>query len=69
VVISNIPGAYDVVEDLILDLDRREAAEIPRVVRLKYADPERLSERLSYSVCPAAGAFSSCLQCTTCHRM
>jgi general secretion pathway protein D len=47
VVISNIPGAYDVVEDLILELDRREAAEVPKVVKLNYADPERLAERLN----------------------
>ncbi|MBM4028058.1 MAG: hypothetical protein FJ280_22085, partial [Planctomycetes bacterium] len=47
VVISNIPGAYDVVEELIRELDSRAAAEVPKVVRLNYADPERLSERLN----------------------
>ncbi|MCU0915261.1 MAG: hypothetical protein MUC88_11945 [Planctomycetes bacterium] len=47
VVISNVPGAYDVVEELIRELDSREAAEVPKVVRLNYADPERLAERLN----------------------
>ena len=47
VVISNIPKAYDVVEELVKELDGREAAEVPKVVRLKYADPESLSERLN----------------------
>lgn len=47
IVISNIPGAYDVVEELIRELDSREAAEIPKVVRLNYANPETLSERLN----------------------
>jgi len=47
IVISKIPQAYDVVQELIYDLDRQEMAEIPRVVQLKYADPEDLSERLN----------------------
>jgi general secretion pathway protein D len=47
IVISNIPGAYDVVEELIRELDSREAVEIPKVVRLNYANPETLSERLN----------------------
>ena len=47
IVISKIPEAYDVIEKLILDLDRQEMAEVPRVVTLKYADPEDLSERLN----------------------
>jgi general secretion pathway protein D len=47
IVISNIPGAYDVVEELIRELDGREAAETPKVVRLNYANPETLSERLN----------------------
>ena len=47
IVISNIPGAYDVVEDLIRELDGREAAEIPKVIRLNYANPEKLAERLN----------------------
>jgi general secretion pathway protein D len=47
VVISNIPKAYDVVEKLIQELDSREAAEVPKVVRLNYADPETLAERLN----------------------
>ncbi len=47
IVISKIPEAYDIVEQLILDLDRQEMAEVPKVVVLKYADPEDLSERLN----------------------
>jgi general secretion pathway protein D len=47
IVISNLAEAYNVVEDLIKELDRREAGEVPKVVRLKYADPEVLSERLN----------------------
>jgi len=47
IVISKIPEAYDVIEQLILDLDRQEMAEVPKVIELKYADPEDLSERLN----------------------
>jgi general secretion pathway protein D len=47
IVISNLAEAYDVVEQLIKELDSREAGEVPKVVRLKYADPEALSERLN----------------------
>jgi general secretion pathway protein D len=47
IVISKIPQAYDVVEQLIYDLDRQEMAEIPHVVQIKYADVEDLAERLN----------------------
>jgi len=47
IIISKIPEAYDVIEQLILDLDREEMGEIPKVIELKYADPEDLSERLN----------------------
>lgn len=47
IVISKIPEAYDVVEQLVLDLDREEMGEIPKVITVKYADPEDLSERLN----------------------
>ena len=47
IVISNIPQAYGVVEDLVKELDSREAAEVPKVVRLNYADPEILAQRLN----------------------
>jgi len=47
IVISKIPEAYDVVEKLILDLDRTEMAEVPEVVQLKYADPQKLAELLN----------------------
>jgi general secretion pathway protein D len=47
IIISKIPEAYDVIEQIIYELDRQEMAEIPKVVQLKYADPEDLSERLN----------------------
>ncbi len=47
IVISKIAEAYDVVEQLIRDLDKAEMGEIPKVVTLKYADPEDLAERLN----------------------
>ncbi|MBN2136456.1 MAG: hypothetical protein JW720_01480 [Sedimentisphaerales bacterium] len=47
IVISKIPEAYDVIEQLVLDLDREEMAEIPEVIEVKYADVEDLSERLN----------------------
>jgi len=47
IVISKVAEAYDVVEQLIRELDRQEMAEVPRVVTLKYADPEKLAELLN----------------------
>jgi general secretion pathway protein D len=47
IVISKIPEAYDVIEKLILDLDREEMGEIPEVIEIKYADVEDLCERLN----------------------
>ncbi|MFC1635904.1 secretin N-terminal domain-containing protein, partial [Planctomycetota bacterium] len=47
IVISNIVGAYDVIENLITELDSQEMGEIPVVIELKYADPEDLTERLN----------------------
>ena len=47
IVISKIPQAYEVIEQLIFDLDRQEMAEIPHVVQIKYADTEDLAERLN----------------------
>jgi general secretion pathway protein D len=51
IVISKIPEAYDVIEELIGDLDKQEMGEVPKVVTLKYADPEDLSERLNAMFC------------------
>ena len=51
IVISKIPEAYDVIEELIEDLDKQEMGEVPKVVTLKYADPEDLSERLNAMFC------------------
>ncbi len=47
IVISKIPEAYDVVGQLVHDIDSEEMAEIPTVVTLKFADPERLCEILN----------------------
>ncbi|MHC4569528.1 MAG: secretin N-terminal domain-containing protein, partial [Planctomycetota bacterium] len=47
VVISNVVGAYEVIEDLVEELDSEEMAEVPELIELKYADPEDLSERLN----------------------
>ena len=47
IVISNIAEAYEVVENLIRELDGEEMAEIPHVITLKYANPERLCEILN----------------------
>jgi len=47
IVISNVAGAYDVVENLITELDSQEIGEVPEVIELKYADPEDLTERLN----------------------
>lgn len=47
IVISKIPQAYTIIEQLIYELDRQEMAEIPRVVQIKYADTEDLAERLN----------------------
>ena len=47
IVISKIPEAYAIIEQLVMDLDRQEMAEVPMVVQLKYGDPEDLSERLN----------------------
>ncbi len=47
IIISKIPEAYRVVEELIRELDREEMAEVPEVVPLKYADPEDMAVRLN----------------------
>ncbi|MHC4629484.1 MAG: secretin N-terminal domain-containing protein, partial [Planctomycetota bacterium] len=47
IVISNVAGAYQVIEDLVKELDSEEMGEVPELIELKYADPEDLSERLN----------------------
>jgi general secretion pathway protein D len=47
IVISKIPAAYDVVEELIRELDSMETAELPMVITLNYADAEDLCEQLN----------------------
>jgi len=47
IVISKIPGAYEVVKKLVEDLDKQVPAELPLVIGLKYADCEDLCEQLN----------------------
>jgi general secretion pathway protein D len=47
IVISKIPEAYDVIEELVRELDKQEMGEVPKVIPLKYADCEDLAERLN----------------------
>ena len=47
IVVSKIPEAYRVIEDLIKKLDAQEVAEVPMVVELKYADAEDLCDQLN----------------------
>ena len=47
IVISKIPEAYDVIEDLVTKLDSKEKAEVPKVITLKYADAEDLCDQLN----------------------
>jgi len=47
IVISNIPEAYKVVEELVAELDSMEQAELPTVITLKYADAEDLCDQLN----------------------
>ena len=47
IVISKISEAYDVIEKLVNELDSQEIAEVPKVITLKYADAEQLSEQLN----------------------
>lgn len=53
IVISNIAPAYDIVEALVRELDKEEMAEVPSVVTLKFADPEKLCEILNAMFCEA----------------
>lgn len=47
IIISKIAEAYDVIEALVKELDMEEMAEIPKVIELKYSDPEVLCEILN----------------------
>jgi len=47
IIISKMPEAYKVIEELVRELDTEEMGEVPKVVTLKYADPEDLAERLN----------------------
>ncbi|MEJ2648427.1 MAG: secretin N-terminal domain-containing protein, partial [Sedimentisphaerales bacterium] len=47
IVVSKIPEAYDVIEEMVSEIDSEEMAEVPTVVTLKFANPERLCEILN----------------------
>jgi general secretion pathway protein D len=47
IVTSKVAQAYDVVKALVAELDKHEAAELPAVITLKYADAEDLAEQLN----------------------
>ena len=47
IVISKIPEAYDIIEELVKEIDGEEMAEVPTVVTLKFANPEKLCELLN----------------------
>ncbi|AQT68182.1 Pectic enzymes secretion protein OutD [Anaerohalosphaera lusitana] len=47
IVISKIPEAYDVIRELVEELDSQEMAEVPRVITLNYADAEDLCDQLN----------------------
>jgi general secretion pathway protein D len=42
-----MPQAYDVVKEIVAELDKHETAELPAVIILKYADAEDLAEQLN----------------------
>jgi general secretion pathway protein D len=58
IVISNIAEAYEVVENLIREIDREELPVIPVKIELQYADAEDLSVRLN-SIFAEAGQSTS----------
>ena len=47
IVISKIPEAYDIIENIVREIDSEEMAEVPTVVPLKFANPERICEILN----------------------
>jgi general secretion pathway protein D len=47
IVASSIADAYEAIENFIKEIDEEDPAIIPKVVGLKYADPEDLSKRLN----------------------
>ncbi|MDP3027846.1 MAG: secretin N-terminal domain-containing protein [Nanoarchaeota archaeon] len=47
IIVATNPEAYDEIIPWVTELDKAELSELPKVVVLKYADPEDLSERLN----------------------
>ncbi len=47
IVASSIAEAYDAIGNFIEEIDAQDPAIVPKVVQLKYADPEDLSKRLN----------------------
>mgnify|MGYP001569777380 CR=1 FL=1 len=47
IIVATNPEAYDEIIPWVKELDKAEPSELPKVVVLKYADPEDLSERLN----------------------
>jgi general secretion pathway protein D len=58
IVASSVAEAYDVIEKFIHEIDDEDPAVVPKVVALKYADPEDLSRRLN-TVFAESGTSSS----------
>ncbi|MBN1973771.1 MAG: hypothetical protein JW787_09045 [Sedimentisphaerales bacterium] len=58
IVASNVKEAYDLIENFIKDIDAEDPAIVPKIIALKYADPEDLSKRLN-TVFAEAGTSSS----------
>jgi general secretion pathway protein D len=58
IVASNVAEAYDAIEKFINEIDAEDLAVVPKVVAVKYADPEDLSKRLN-TIFAEAGTTSS----------
>jgi general secretion pathway protein D len=58
IVASNVAEAYDAIEKFINEIDAEDLAVVPKVVPVKYADPEDLSKRLN-TIFAEAGTTSS----------
>ncbi|MFC1793639.1 hypothetical protein ACFL3Q_08650 [Planctomycetota bacterium] len=68
IVISKIPEAYNVIEDLVRELDKAKMAEIPKVIELKFSDPEELCEILNAMFDKADQPFTILIKILWNHR-